>query len=583
MKNTYITGYWQNWKIPSGDSSIIQSIRREFDIPAWVARFLIHRGFSSPGACENFLYPTLAKLPNPDIFPDFDIAVKRVHRALVTKEKIVVYGDYDVDGITGTTILTDFLTNLGASVKPVVPNRFKHGYGLNTGLIDELSKERVKLLITVDCGITNAKEVDHATKLGIDTIVTDHHQPGSVIPRALAVIDPQLLQKDTENTEIHHVEYLAGVGVAFYFLIALRKYLRTIGFWKNGQEPNLKRYLDLVALGTIADQVPLSGVNRIISKYGLMELEKSHRPGIRALLKLCNLEGKKISVWDVGFLLAPRINAAGRMGLEHLALELLLSDDPERAKELASKLDILNQQRQREEEEILREALALIENSPDIWDQASSIVLAKDDWHRGIIGIVASRLVEKFGKPTILLSKNKEFLEGSARSVARFNIFKALNRCSSLLEKFGGHKMAAGLKIAPSSLEEFIEKFNEVAATTVPASGTRKELTIDAKLTLEDISEQTLDFIERLSPYGLGNPRPVFLLESFNTRNRRIMKEKHLSLQIEQNGKSMRAVGFNVVDDPAKLPDFFRFLAFYPVYNHWEGNTYIELRIIDFC
>ncbi len=583
MKNTYITGYWQNWKIPSADDSIIQSIRQEFDIPAWVARFLIHRGFSSPGACENFLYPTLSKIPNPDTFPDFDKAVKRVHRALVTKEKIAVYGDYDVDGITGTTILTDFLTSLGASVKPVVPNRFKHGYGLNTGLIDELSKEKVKLLITVDCGITNAKEVDHATKLGIDTIVTDHHQPCSVIPRALAVIDPQLLQKDTENTEIHHVEYLAGVGVAFYFLIALRKYLRTIGFWKNGQEPNLKRYLDLVALGTIADQVPISGVNRILSKYGLMELEKSHRPGIRALLKLCNLEGKKISVWDVGFLLAPRINAAGRMGLEHLALELLLSDDPERAKELASKLDILNQQRQQEEEEILREALALIENSPDIWDQASSIVLAKDDWHRGIIGIVASRLVEKFGKPTILLSKNKEFLEGSARSVTRFNIFKALNRCSSLLEKFGGHKMAAGLKIAPSSLQEFIEKFNEVAATTVPASGTRKELTIDAKLTLEDISEQTLDFIERLSPYGLGNPRPVFLLESFNTRNRRIMKEKHLSLQIEQNGKSMRAVGFNVVDDPAKLPDFFRFLAFYPVYNHWEGNTYIELRIIDFC
>ncbi len=583
MKNTYITGYWQNWKIPSADDSIIQSIRQEFDIPAWVARFLIHRGFSSPGACENFLYPTLSKIPNPDTFPDFDKAVKRVHRALVTKEKIAVYGDYDVDGITGTTILTDFLTSLGASVKPVVPNRFKHGYGLNTGLIDELSKEKVKLLITVDCGITNAKEVDHATKLGIDTIVTDHHQPCSVIPRALAVIDPQLLQKDTENTEIHHVEYLAGVGVAFYFLIALRKYLRTIGFWKNGQEPNLKRYLDLVALGTIADQVPISGVNRILSKYGLMELEKSHRPGIRALLKLCNLEGKKISVWDVGFLLAPRINAAGRMGLEHLALELLLSDDPERAKELASKLDILNQQRQQEEEEILREALALIENSPDIWDQASSIVLAKDDWHRGIIGIVASRLVEKFGKPTILLSKNKEFLEGSARSVTRFNIFKALNRCSSLLEKFGGHKMAAGLKIAPSSLQEFIEKFNEVAATTVPASGTRKELTIDAKLTLEDISEQTLDFIERLSPYGLGNPRPVFLLESFNTRNRRIMKEKHLSLQIEQNGKSMRAVGFNVVDDPAKLPDSFRFLAFYPVYNHWEGNTYIELRIIDFC
>lgn len=583
MENSFVSGFWQDWKIPEPDKSRIEVLRAELGVPEWVARFLVNRGFLTPESCEKFLYPSLAKLPYPDVLPGIDKAVDRLRIALTAREPIAVYGDYDVDGITGAAILTEFLRSLGATATPVIPSRFEHGYGLNSSIINALASQGIKLLITVDCGITNIEEIRLASELGIDTIVTDHHQPGQSLPHALSVINPQLVDKDRDEAQGHLVRNLAGVGVVFYLLIALRKHLRTHDFWESNEEPNLKRYLDLVALGTIADQVPLSGVNRILTKYGLLELEKAKRPGVKALVELCDLANKKISVWDVGFLLAPRINAAGRMGRELRALELLLSQDTGIAQTIALELDSLNRQRQLEEEKILEEALSLVEKPGSRWKQASSLVLARDDWHRGIIGIVASRLVDKFGKPTILLGRNKQYLEGSARSVPNFNIFEALTACSSLLAGFGGHRMAAGLKIDPKGFPAFVRAFDRVAAGVVPPSGVRKRLTIDAKISLKEISAETMALVERLSPYGLGNPRPVFLLDSFNVKELKVLKEKHLSVVVEQNGKRMRAVGFNMVDASRNLPGSLRYLAFYPVYNHWEGNTYINLRILDFC
>ncbi len=583
MKDQFISGFFHDWRIPHIEFSASEALSSKLGIPAWVSRFLINRGFSTPESCERFLYPSLTKLPPPDIFPGISTAVRRVRCALQNHEAIAVYGDYDVDGITGTTILTKFLRSLGAEVMPVIPNRFKHGYGLNSSIINNLASRGIKLLITVDCGITNVQEVALASGLGIDTIVTDHHQPGPVLPDAVSVVNPQLLSECDGDPESYQVKHLAGVGVVFYFLIALRKHLRDNNFWVNGTEPNLKEYLDVVALGTVADQVPITGINRILTKYGLIELEKSKKPGIKALIDLCNLTNKKISVWDVGFLLAPRINAAGRMGYEYRALELMLLRDIEEARALAHELDSLNMQRQQEEDEILKEATSMVEYPGSQWEKFSCLVLSRDTWHRGIIGIVASRLVEKFGKPTILLSRNNDHLEGSGRSVPGFNIFEALSSCRSLLIKFGGHKMAAGLRIDPENLPEFVRMFNRIAAKTIPPSGIRKQLTIDAKLKLKDISTETMEFMERLSPWGPGNPRPVFLLDSFRVLDRKVLKEKHLSVVIEQNGKSMRGVGFNIVDDPSRLPNSFRYIAFYPVYNHWQGNSYINLRILDFC
>jgi len=581
--NSIINGHWQDWKISFTSNNATQPLQSVFNLPDWVAQFLVNRNLSSLESSRIFLYPSLNKLPDPGIFPDIENAVEHIRKAILSHHTIAVFGDYDVDGITGTTVLTDFLSSLGANVLPVIPNRFKHGYGLNSRVIDQLASRNVKLIITVDCGITSVSEVEHASRLGIETIITDHHQPGTTLPRAISIINPHLVPKDNEDANVGQITNLAGVGVAFYLAIALRKHLRAKGFWTDSTEPNLKKYLDLVALGTIADQVPITGVNRILCKFGLLELGESRRPGIRALVEVCKLKNKQISVWDVGFLLAPRINAAGRMGSEHLALQLMLSSDYEVAGKLALELDKLNRERQDQEEQILREATSLLDESSGHWNTASSIVLAKDDWHRGIIGIVASRLVERFGKPVILLGKNQELWEGSARSVPGLNIFKALSRCDEFLEKYGGHKMAAGLKLLPSNMVKFRDRFNEVAAEKVPPSGVRRQLMIDAKLNLQDITPLTMKFIEELSPYGIGNPRPLFLLESFGVKAIKILKEKHLSLQIEQNGKSMRAVGFNMVDDPDSIPSSFRYLAFYPVYNTWEGNTYIDLRIVDFC
>jgi len=583
VENGIIKGCFQDWKVAHVEEKSVKELCDYFKIPYWVSRFLINRGISSPPATEKFLYPSLDKLPTPEIFPGIGIAAERIREAITFNQPIAVYGDYDVDGITGTTILTDFLRFAGARVQPVLPNRFEHGYGLNARIIDELASLGVKLLITVDCGITNVREVDYASKLGIDTIVTDHHRPGPDLPKALAVINPHLIFENQHNLEADNPGYLAGVSVAFYLMIYLRKHFRETNFWKHKVEPNLKKYLDLVALGTIADQVPITGINRILTKFGLPVLERSEKPGVKALLQLCKLTNKKISVWDVGFLLAPRINAAGRMGVEHLALELLMHDDTSKAQRIALELDRLNQKRQHCEEKILKEALDMIENPVHCLKEASALVLANDDWHRGIIGIVASRIVDRFGKPAILLAKNEGYWEGSARSVSSFDIFKALTQCKDTLEKFGGHRMAAGLRVSPDNLNAFVESFNRIASETIPSTGIRKQITIDSKLALRDITPQTMEFIDKLSPYGLGNPRPVFLLESFRVRDLRVLKDKHLMLYIEQNGKSMRALGFNLVEDPAKLPNSFRYLAFYPVYNHWEGNTYLELRILDFC
>lgn len=569
-------GQFYDWAITNPDRTHIERVKNGLKVPPWVASFVVNRGFSTPELAMSFLNVRLDALPNPDLLVDMQKAVKRLSKAIDRKESIVIFGDYDVDGITGTTILTDFIRNIGGNVCPFIPNRFKHGYGLNSDIIRKLAEQGMQLLVSVDCGIGNIREVETAQGLGIDTIITDHHELGDRLPPALSILNPHRNEKDSSFS------YLAGVGVVFYLTIALRKQLREEGYWRDKKEPDLRDYLDLVTLGTIADQVPLLGINRILVKYGLTQLKNSQHAGIQSLLKVCKIKDKVPGVWEIGFLLAPRINAAGRMGYEGEALKLLLGETPEESFLIAKRLDQLNRERQEEESRILEEALQIIHEDEKLCN-TSSLVLAMEDWNRGIIGIVASRLVDKFGKPAILLARNGPFWEGSARSVSGFDVHKALTACSEHLRNFGGHKMAAGLKLDVEKLNEFQGAFEKVASETIPRTGVRKRLNIDATVKLEDISSETMEYIEKLSPFGIGNPRPVFMLESFETKSRKVMKDKHLFLQLKQGKQSMSAVGFNLVDEEHGLPSSFNALVFYPVYNHWQGQTSIELRILDFC
>jgi len=516
------------------DEQAAAALARELGVPAPVAELLLRRGFDTAERARAFLDPTLDQLHDPFLMRDMEIAVARVELALSASEKIVVHGDYDVDGITATALLVRYLRWRGATVEYYIPHRVEDGYGLSLDGVSTLVERGARLIITCDCGVTAVAEIAAARRSGLDVIVTDHHEPGSEIPAATAVLDPKLDDSGYPDRN------LAAVGVAFKLCEALEI---SAG---RGRE-TLRNALDLVALGTIADLVPVTGENRVLIRYGLEVLGRTRNAGLKALLERTELAGERPTAWQVGFVLAPRINAVGRMDAAVRGVELLLSENADEAERIADTLEEVNTSRQAADRNLLAEALVLIESTYDP-GRDHAIVLAGKDWHPGVIGIVASRVVERFHRPTVMIALDGEGRgRGSARSVSGFHLLEALTACAAHLEAFGGHRYAAGLAIRDDRVDDFRAAFQGYARERLDARSLLPSLTIDLELSLEAIDAPLYLAIGRFGPYGPGNPEPVMALSDVSARGYpRIVGEDHLKMLVARNGCTLDTIGFNM-------------------------------------
>ncbi|MCM2357183.1 MAG: single-stranded-DNA-specific exonuclease RecJ [Geobacteraceae bacterium] len=562
----------RRWRLSEPDPAPVGRLARELELPPVCATLLVNRGMTEPAAAQRFLSATLAELHDPFLLLGMEQAVERLAGAVNRGERVCVYGDYDVDGISAVALLIGFFRAVGLDCFYHIPKRLEEGYGLSAEGVESAALQGASVIVTVDCGITAVEESRRCASLGIDLIITDHHTPGAVIPPACAVINPHLPGCPFP------FKSLAGVGVAFNLLIALRSRLRQAGHFEGSGEPDLREYLDLVALGTVADIVPLVDENRTFVKYGLAELSRSARIGVQALKAVAGVTGP-VGCGAVGFRLAPRLNAAGRLEDAALGVELLLCGDRQRGAEIAARLDASNVERQALEQEMLRDALARVKGSA-CFAGRKSIVLASSEWHPGVIGIVASRIVDLFHRPTILIALQDGSGRGSGRSIPAFHLHDALHACSEHLLKFGGHKYAAGLSIDEAILETFVERFDEVAQGLLGDADLTPELVIDGELSAAEITLELAELIENLAPFGMGNPEPVFILKGAHVAGRQIVKEHHLKLRLAAGGRVLEAIGFNMAQGNA-LPETID-VAFSLEVNSWNGRRRIQLRLRDF-
>lgn len=518
----------KTWNLKKYDNELVNKIRRKYNVSEIMAKLLISRNIDFDDI-DNFLNGKLDDLNDPYEMKDMDKLVERIDRAINNNEKICIYGDYDVDGITSITIMYKFLTKLGGDVMYYLPDRLIEGYGINNNALDEIKKKGVSLVITVDCGITAVDEVEHAKQIGLDICITDHHECTLQLPDALAIVNPK--RKD----DTYRFKYLAGVGVAFKTITAVAKKY-------NLDKEEYLRYLDIVSIGTISDIVPLVGENRIISKYGLKMMAKTENIGLKALIKLVN--SKDIDSMMVSFGMAPRINACGRMGNASAAVKLLLESDEKRAEQIAYELDNLNQERKNVEAIIYEESLKMIEEKK--LDRKNSIVLYNSSWHNGVIGIVASRLVSLYYKPVILLTKEHGIIRGSGRCPAGFSIYDALTDCKNEVIQFGGHELAAGLSIEEEKIQDFINAF-EVASKKRNSEICEQIIDVDAQVERKDLNAQIIKDIIAMKPYGQSNQVPLFLYKGLKVNAIRTIKEdKHLKLVLREDRSLIDAVGFSM-------------------------------------
>lgn len=555
---------WHRAACPPGGRRAMEAA----GIPSLAAMVLCARGLDTPEKAAAFLDSSLGQLRDPLLMKDMDKAAARVARALEAGETIAVYGDYDVDGITSTCLLTDFLRREGGQVIPYIPDRMEEGYGLNTDALDTLQREGVSLVVTVDCGITAVEEADHARALGVDLVITDHHECKSRLPQAEAVVDPH--RSDCP----YPFKCLAGVGVALKLVLALGGPAR--------QRELLERYADLAAVGTVADVMSLTGENRTIVRLGLEGLRRTRRPGLKALLQEAGLEERPLTSSTIGYTLAPRINASGRMGRAALAGELLLTDSPARGEELAAELCQLNRDRQAIEAEIYEECEALAQALPQ--QQRYALVLAGEHWHQGVVGIVASRLADKYSCPAFMICLQDGKGKGSCRSFAGFNLFAALEHCAPLLEGFGGHELAAGFTIREENIPAFAQAMNDYVRAATGGEEMVSVLDIDAEvedpglLTLE--GAESLDLLE---PYGAGNPKPVFSLSGcLITALSEVGGGRHLKLKLAAGGRSFDAIFFSATAAQAGVTVGDRVdVAFTPQVNEYRGWRTVQLQVCD--
>ncbi|MBF0110362.1 MAG: single-stranded-DNA-specific exonuclease RecJ [Magnetococcales bacterium] len=533
------------WKTRTDPSERHRLLAGEAGLEAFFSGILADRQLMDLEEIQCFLEPRLAMLADPMGLLDMDKGVSRIVTALERRERIAVFGDYDVDGATSSALLIRYFRALGVELLLYVPDRLVEGYGPNDAAMRFLAAEGVTLVVTVDCGITAHDAVAMAHSLGMDVIVTDHHLPRETLPKAVAVINPNRLDESFAHKE------LAGVGVAFYLVMALNRVLRERGFFSEARpQPDLKSLLDLVAVGTIADMAPLMGLNRIMVKVGLMATEHTRHAGLRALQELARLSGR-LSAGQVGFQIGPRINAGGRLSRGRLGAELLATDDPQQAMEIARFLEQANRERQTIEEKIQRQAFAQMTLLPPE-QSIHGHVLADRGWHPGVVGIVASRIAEKTHRPTIVIALDEQGIgKGSARSIPGVNLLQAIDACSSFLLAFGGHHAAAGLTIRQEQLPPFTAAFNRFLAENTPEEVFQMALLVDGVTRLNEFSFESVARLERMQPFGRGNPEPVFVFENVRVTGPRVLKERHLKCHLaDLDDNTLDAIAFNVFPGP---------------------------------
>lgn len=519
----------KKWEFYNSDEKLVNEICEKYNLNKVIGKIIVNRHVVNDEDVRIFITPTRDDFHDPFLFKGMDIAVERIIKAINNKEKILIYGDYDVDGITSTTVLKKYLMDRGISVDTYIPNRLHEGYGLNKNAIDTIKERNIDLIITVDCGISAIEEVDYAVSLGMDVIVTDHHEVGEKLPNALAVIDA----KRKDNT--YPFRSLAGVGVVFKLIQALSIKLEI-------KPEEYLKYLDLVCVGTISDIVPLEGENRTIAKLGLMLIKVTRNLGLRELIKSSGY--KEIDSNTISFGVAPRINACGRMGHEEKSLKLFLAEDLESATKITKELNEYNTLRQSTEKAIYEEAIQEIDRNH--LDEKNSIVLGGKGWHHGVIGIVSSKVTDKYYKPSILLSFEDDIAKGSGRSVPGFDLYEGLTKCEDLLEKYGGHSMAVGLTLKKENLEKFKERFEQIAKEK-----NIKELVpiiyIDDELKLKDINMDLVKGLSILEPFGEANKVPLFLIRNLKIDSIRALSEgRHLKLTLRDENFVINAIGFEL-------------------------------------
>ncbi len=569
------------WKYEKIDDSLIKQVASENNIPKPVAELMIKKGIYSKDDIELFFNGSLKSLRNPFDIKDMEKAAERIAKAVMNHESIFIYGDYDVDGVTATALMYIFLMQCGANVSYYIPNRLEEGYGLNKDAINEIHHRGADLIITVDCGISAIEEVLLAKELGMDIIITDHHQPSKELPVAAdAIINPM------REDDLYPNKTLAGVGVAFKVVMALRFTLRKHNFFQN-DAPNIRNLLDIVTLGTIADVMPLVDENRIFVRHGLELMSGDNvRIGIDELKKVIDSLStvQKMKTSNIGFQIAPRINAMGRMASSDKSLKLLVTQNRNEARQLAIELDNENKYRQMIERDILQQTFDIIETNR-YTDNEGGIVVASEGWHPGVIGIVASRVVDKYFRPTIILTDDNGVYKGSARSIPGFHLYDGLSSLSDLLLSFGGHKYAAGVKIAKENLEEFRERFNKIVIENLNKEDFIPEINIDAEIDSKDITDEIMQYLEKLEPYGQGNKEPVFYMKKVSKYQYETFvgkEQNHLKCVFEKKGILFDAIGFNMKEYKSIVAENDEFdILFSLVHNTWKNTKTIQLNIKD--
>jgi single-stranded-DNA-specific exonuclease len=559
----------KKWVAYNKSYEFTEQLKSHFNISEMLARTLINRGLDNIEKVQRFMEADIHDMYDPFLMTDMDKAVERILQAIEENEKICIYGDYDVDGITSTALCVNTLRKLEADVMYYIPVRAEEGYGLNDEAMAHIAEQGVNLIVTVDCGIRSVDTVETVKKSSMDIIITDHHECGDILPDAYAIVNPH------RHDCSYPFKELAGVGVAFKLMQAVTESI--------GYSELLFEVIDIAAIGTIADVVPLLDENRIIVKKGLEKLMNTENVGLKALIDMSDLKDKQISSYNIAFIIAPRINAAGRLADASRCVELLITDDEALAYEIAKELEAENKERQRIEAEILEQAIAKITSTKD-FENSRIIVLDEQNWHAGVIGIVASRIVEQFSKPSILIARDHETGKGSARSMSGFNLYEAMCKCSELFEKFGGHEMAAGLTIKAEYIGAFRKKINEVAEEMLQGKELLPELLVDYKLEPADISLQVAKQLKNLEPFGMGNPNPNFVCRNMQILDRKLVgaSGKHLSLNIYDGNNNIKAIAFNMgnlynVLSIGKKIDIICCMDI----NLWNNNENVQLVIKD--
>jgi single-stranded-DNA-specific exonuclease len=563
-----VTVAFSRWEVAADPpAAAVRRLADALRVPPTLARLLVQRGHGAIEDARSFLRPTLDALSDPFELPDMEPAVTTVQEAVRAGTPILVHGDYDVDGQCGTALLTRVLREAGATVVPFIPNRMRDGYDLGPAGLAAARAAGVGLIVTCDCGTTAREAVADARAAGIRVVITDHHVPGE-LPAADAVVNPRRGDPDAPWAD------LCGTGVAFKLAQAL---VPALGL--PGHLP--LHVLDLVALATVADVVPLTGENRVLARFGLRKLQETRWAGLRALIEVAGLQGKPIRAGHVGFVLGPRLNAAGRIGEAMDGLALLLTDDPADALARARRLETQNAQRQELDQRILQEAVEVVERDVRL-DEEYGLVLASETWHPGVIGIVASRVVERFARPAILVAFDGDIGKGSGRSIPGFDLHAAIAECGAHLLRFGGHRMAAGVTVARGALDAFRAAFNDVARARLGADDLVPRRRIDAVVRLDELSLDLERLLRHLEPCGAGNPTPVFGATGVAVREARPVGANHLRLLLEDEAGRIPAIGFDWADrvDPAwwRAPVD---VAFQLQQNEWRGDVSLQARIVD--